>query len=67
MLLQDFKFKSKIGTNFAYIMTDKPELPSITLSPSYSYETLLIQGDPAFAYAEALKENFLQRIINNER
>jgi len=48
-------------------MTDKPELPSITLSPSYSYETLLIQGDPAFAYAEALKENFLQRIINNER
>ncbi len=50
--------KDQLDTVTAYIvMSDKEELPPTSLSPVYSYEDLLQQGDPGFAYPENLDEN----------
>ncbi|SDW94569.1 fatty-acyl-CoA synthase [Marininema mesophilum] len=39
------------------IMTDQSELPETNLSPLYSYEELLSQGNPEFVYPKDLDEN----------
>lgn len=52
------KVKDQLKTVEAYIiMTDKPELPTTTLSPVYSYEELLATGDPEFEYPQDIDEN----------
>ncbi len=52
------KVHDQLSTIRAYvIMTDKPELPETALRPVYSYEQLLEQGDPCYAYPEDIDEN----------
>lgn len=52
------KVHSQLKTVKAYIiMTDKPELPQTSLSPVYSYEQLVAEGDENFAYPLDLDEN----------
>ncbi|HWJ02162.1 MAG TPA: long-chain fatty acid--CoA ligase [Verrucomicrobiae bacterium] len=52
------KVQDQLKTVESYIiMTDKPELPPTSLSPVYSYESLLEKGDPQHAYPTDLDEN----------
>ncbi|GAX88448.1 long-chain fatty acid--CoA ligase [Effusibacillus lacus] len=52
------KVKDQLKTVKAFVvMTDKPELPPTTLSPVYSYEQLLAQGNPNFQFPQDLDEN----------
>ncbi|WP_174732603.1 long-chain fatty acid--CoA ligase [Mesobacillus harenae] len=39
------------------IMTDKDELPETSLTPAYSYEQLLSEGDPEFEFVKDIDEN----------
>ncbi|SFB07808.1 MULTISPECIES: long-chain fatty acid--CoA ligase [unclassified Bacillus (in: firmicutes)] len=39
------------------IMTDKDELPETSLQPTYSYEKLLAEGNPNFAFKKDIDEN----------
>ncbi|SFS72491.1 long-chain fatty acid--CoA ligase [Marininema halotolerans] len=50
--------REKLTTVEAFIiMSDQSELPKTTLSPLYSYEDLLSEGDPHFEYPKDLDEN----------
>jgi fatty-acyl-CoA synthase len=52
------KIKDELKTVEAYIiMTDQPSLPSTTLHPVYSYEDLVMQGDPNYQYTVEIDEN----------
>lgn len=52
------KLKDQLKTVKAYIiLSDRTELPPTGLSPAYSYEQLLEEGDPGYAYPEDLDEN----------
>ncbi|MRG85113.1 long-chain fatty acid--CoA ligase [Salinibacillus xinjiangensis] len=52
------KVQDQLKTVKAFvIMTDKDSLPSTTLSPAYSYEDLIADGDPTFEYTVDIDEN----------
>lgn len=52
------KIQDQLKTVKAFvIMTDESEIPATTLSPAYSYEDLLAEGDPNDAFATDLDEN----------
>ncbi|WP_102028589.1 long-chain fatty acid--CoA ligase [Salirhabdus sp. Marseille-P4669] len=50
--------QDQLTTVKAYIiMTDQHTLPSTSLKPAYSYEDLVMKGNPNFEYNEELDEN----------
>lgn len=50
--------KNELKTVEKYvIMSDREELPETTLSPVYSYETILREGDPKHQYRTDINEN----------
>lgn len=52
------KIQDQLTTVEAFVvMTDKPEMPTSTLHPLYSYEEVLHTGDPAFPFAHDMDEN----------
>ncbi|MGM9924695.1 MAG: long-chain fatty acid--CoA ligase [Bacillus sp. (in: firmicutes)] len=52
------KIHPHIQTVKAYIvMTDQPELPETPLNPVYSYEELIADKDPHYAFATDINEN----------
>ncbi|MGV3465725.1 MAG: AMP-binding protein, partial [Heyndrickxia sp.] len=51
------KIKDQLTTVESYvIMSDEKELPETTLSPVYSYEQLLEDGDPSFSFISDMDE-----------
>ncbi len=52
------RVNEKFASIKAYvIMTDKKDLPETTLSPVYSYEELISEGDPGFEFVKDIDEN----------
>lgn len=52
------KIQDQLKTVEGYIiMTDQPTLPDTTLQPAYSYEDLVMQGNPSYEYHVELDEN----------
>lgn len=52
------RVKDQLKTVEAYvIMTDKQELPVTSLEPVYSYEKLLEEGNPDYAFVKDIDEN----------
>ncbi|MBB6453534.1 fatty-acyl-CoA synthase [Salirhabdus euzebyi] len=52
------QIQDQLETVEAYVvMTDAKELPETTLSPVYSYEDIVMKGDPNYQYEDQFDEN----------